>query len=46
MSRIKASVIGSGIMGQQHAEALSLNPEVEVVGVADIRAQIAEDRGY
>ena len=45
MSRIKASVIGLGIMGQQHAEALSLNSEVEVVAVADIRAQIAEDLG-
>lgn len=45
MSSIKAAVIGLGIMGQQHAEALSLHPDVSVVAVADIRAQIAEDLG-
>jgi predicted dehydrogenase len=45
MSNIKAAVIGLGIMGQQHADTLALHPDVDVVAVADIRAQIAEDLG-
>lgn len=40
--KLKAGVIGLGILGSQHAEYLSKHAAVEVVAVADIRADVAE----
>ena len=43
--RLKAGVIGLGILGGQHVRFLTDQPEVEVVAVADIRAQQAQEVG-
>jgi predicted dehydrogenase len=39
--KLKAGVIGLGILGSQHAEFLHKHAAVEVVAVADIRADVA-----
>lgn len=41
--KLKAGVIGLGILGSQHATFLRDQPEVEVVAVADIRAERATE---
>ncbi|NLS79638.1 MAG: Gfo/Idh/MocA family oxidoreductase [Chloroflexi bacterium] len=40
--KLKAGVIGLGILGGQHATFLHSQPEVEVVAVADIRQEVAD----
>ena len=35
MAGIKVGIVGSGMMGQQHAAALRRIPSVEIVGIAD-----------
>lgn len=42
---LKAGVIGLGILGSQHAEFLHQREEVELVAVADIRSDVAEQVG-
>lgn len=42
-SIINAGVIGLGIMGRQHVVSLQDHRAVEVIAVADIRRQVAED---
>ncbi|NPV06833.1 MAG: Gfo/Idh/MocA family oxidoreductase [Anaerolineae bacterium] len=42
-ARLKAGVIGLGILGSKHVEALRANPSVDVVAVADIRREAADD---
>lgn len=42
---LRAGIIGLGILGQQHAECLSQHPEVDVVAVADIRADVVRQVG-
>ena len=44
-NHIRSAVIGLGIMGRQHTEALFEHHDAEPVAVADIRAQVAEDVG-
>ncbi|MCX6043809.1 MAG: Gfo/Idh/MocA family oxidoreductase [Chloroflexi bacterium] len=41
-NKLKAGVIGLGILGQQHAEFLSNHPTVDVVAVSDLRQSAAE----
>jgi len=41
-NKLKAGVIGLGILGQQHAEFLHNHPAVEVVAVSDLRKPAAE----
>ncbi len=43
--KLKAGVIGLGILGTQHVEFLDAQPEVQVVAVADIRREQAEQVG-
>ena len=40
--KLRAGVIGLGILGSQHASFLHSQPEVEVVAVADIRQETAD----
>lgn len=44
-ARLKAGVIGLGILGSQHVQFLEDHPEVSVEAVADIRSAIAEQVG-
>jgi predicted dehydrogenase len=44
-AELNAGVIGLGILGSQHAQFLNEQPEVSVVGVADIRADVASNVG-
>ncbi|MGE5756839.1 MAG: Gfo/Idh/MocA family oxidoreductase [Planctomycetaceae bacterium] len=37
MSRLRVAVVGVGHLGQHHARVLAAIPEVELVGVADVR---------
>ena len=39
---IRAGVVGAGILGSQHAAFLAAQPEVKLVGVADMRREVAE----
>ena len=39
--KLKTAVIGLGIIGSQHAECLKQHPEVDLVAVADVRAEVA-----
>jgi predicted dehydrogenase len=39
---IRAGVVGAGILGSQHAAFLAAQPEVQLVGVADVRSEAAE----
>ena len=39
-TKLKAGVIGLGILGSQHAEYLHKHDGVEVVAVADLRAEV------
>ncbi len=39
---IRAGVVGAGILGSQHAAFLAAQPEVQLVGVADVRTDVAE----
>jgi predicted dehydrogenase len=41
-AQLKAGVIGLGILGSQHVSFLAEQPEVDIVAVADIRAEVAE----
>ncbi len=41
-NKLKAGVIGLGILGQQHAEFLDNHPAVDVVAVSDLRQVAAE----
>ena len=41
-NKLKAGVIGLGILGQQHAEFLHNHPAVDVVAVSDLRQPAAE----
>jgi len=43
--KLKAAVIGLGILGSKHAQALYDNPNVQLVAVADIRQEVAEEVG-
>ena len=43
MSRLRLAVIGVGHLGQHHARILAALPGVELVGVADIKADRAHD---
>jgi predicted dehydrogenase len=45
VARLKAGVIGLGILGGQHVDFMSRQPEVNVVAVADIRADRAKEIG-
>ncbi len=40
--KLKAGVIGLGILGSQHASFLHSHPEVELVAVADLRPEVAD----
>ncbi|NLD43291.1 MAG: Gfo/Idh/MocA family oxidoreductase [Chloroflexi bacterium] len=42
---LKAGVIGLGILGSQHAKLLRDRQEVDLVAVADLRREVAEDVG-
>ncbi|NLV73507.1 MAG: Gfo/Idh/MocA family oxidoreductase [Chloroflexi bacterium] len=42
MSKLKTGIIGLGILGNEHADYLAKRPEVEVVAVADLRSEAAE----
>lgn len=44
-AKLKAGVIGLGILGSQHAQFLHTQPEVEVVAVADVIAERARTVG-
>ncbi len=44
-ARLKAGVIGLGILGGQHVDFLSRQPEATVVAVADIRTDRAKEIG-
>jgi predicted dehydrogenase len=44
-AKLKAGVIGLGILGSQHVRFLSEQPEVEVTAVADIRSEVAQYTG-
>jgi predicted dehydrogenase len=44
-AQLKAGVIGLGILGSQHVQFLDERPEVSVVGVADVRSEVAEKVG-
>lgn len=39
---LRAGVIGAGILGSQHAAFLAAQPEIELVGVADMRREVAQ----
>jgi predicted dehydrogenase len=41
-AKLKAAVIGLGILGSKHVETLHENPAVDVVAVADVRGEVAE----
>jgi predicted dehydrogenase len=43
MSRIRTAVIGVGSLGQHHARILSAMPDVELVGVVDIKPERAKE---
>ncbi len=38
---IRAGVVGAGILGSQHAAFLAAQPEIKLVGVADLRQEVA-----
>ena len=40
--KLKAGVIGVGILGGQHADFYHRNPDVELAGLADARIEVAE----
>ncbi len=42
---LKAGVIGLGILGSQHAKLLHDRQEVDLVAVADLRREVAEEVG-
>lgn len=44
MSKTKVAVVGLGFIGPAHIEALRRLPDVEVVGIADFSAEIAQAR--
>ena len=50
MSPIKVGVNGYGVIGKRVADAVTLQPEMELVGVADVaadyRVRLATERGY
>ncbi|MHB9032409.1 MAG: Gfo/Idh/MocA family protein [Anaerolineae bacterium] len=41
-SKLKAGVIGLGILGNSHADYLAKRPDVELVALADVRLEAAE----
>jgi len=43
--KLRAGVIGLGILGAQHVQFLTDHPEAKVVSVADIRKEVAEELG-
>jgi len=43
MDRLRIAVVGVGHLGQHHTRILAAMPEVELVGVADIKADRARD---
>jgi len=43
MDRLRLAVVGVGHLGQHHARILAAMPDVELVGVADIKADRARD---
>ncbi|MBV7340004.1 Gfo/Idh/MocA family oxidoreductase [Chloroflexi bacterium TSY] len=45
MARLRAGVIGLGILGKQHAQFLHDRDAVELVAVADIRVDVAQQVG-
>src|SRR6266853_1873146 len=42
LSRLRLAVIGVGHLGKEHARILAAQPEVELVGVADVNAEQAQ----
>lgn len=50
MTQIKVSVNGYGVIGKRVADAVALQPDMELVGVADVavdyRVRLAAERGY
>ena len=42
MDRLRVGVVGVGYLGRFHALIYSRHPEVELVGVADTRPEVAE----
>jgi predicted dehydrogenase len=45
MTRLRTAVIGVGHLGKEHARILAGLPEVELVGVADVNAELAQTIG-
>src|SRR5437016_2170574 len=43
MGRLRTAVIGVGHLGKEHARILAALPEVELVGVADVNAEQAQN---
>ena len=43
MKRLRLAVVGVGHLGKEHARILTSLPEVELIGVADARAEQAHD---
>lgn len=41
--KLKAAVIGAGIMGTRHSHTLHVRPEVELVAISDLRREAAEE---
>lgn len=50
MSPIKVGVNGYGVIGKRVADAVNIQPDIRLVGVADVvadyRIKLAEERGY
>jgi predicted dehydrogenase len=44
MTKTKAAVVGLGFIGPAHIEALRRLPDVEVIGLTDISAEVAKSR--
>jgi predicted dehydrogenase len=44
-SKLRAGVIGLGILGRQHAQTLHAHAQVDVVAVADVRSEVAQQLG-
>jgi len=42
-AKLKAGVIGLGILGSKHVQALVENPDVKLVAVADLRRNVADE---
>ena len=46
MTRLRMAVIGVGHLGKEHARILAGLPQVELVGVADINTEHAQQRVF